>query len=911
MPAGPESVLRYIRQSVARSVPETSDAALVREIVSGRGEGAFAALMERHGPLVLHVCRRVLGPGNDAEDAFQATFLVLARKAARIRRPQAVSAWLYGVARRVALKARSARARRERQFEPLVKSPADRRPDPLAEISTRELLQIFEEELWRLPERNRLPVILCCLEGRTLEEAARQLGWTQGSVKGRLERGRARLHDRLLRRGLALSAALTAVEVSRGPASATAVALLIQRTFRGAVVFGICESTTEGVSDAAKSLATEVVRGSTLIKVRTAGALALTVGMLAAGFAVHRASKSLTAAPETVPDVLAVGRMRPPLDLAAGPVEVRGQVLDPEGKPISGAGLYLGFVVRRFAPGFQAPPAVYTRRATSGPDGRFDFVFARAELDARSLDEFWPAVMAVAAGYGPDWVEAGTASQSPDLRLRLVEDLPVEGRVVDQNRRPVAGATVTARSLISDSRGSVTRLFRREATFWPPPGSWSGTLPGQLPVRTDPDGRFRLTELGRDRVVILALEGNGIQQASLEVATRPSTAPPYWGKSRGATFEYVTAPARPVRGMVRDQATGLPVAGACVKVDRTSLTAVTDVNGRFEISGCPKAEGYLVTAQPPTGRPYFTAAVCVPNSPGSDPLEVTVDLLPGLPLAGRVTDLARGGPPAVAVVDYYPLSSNAHKSVLVNRGGPAASARVQDDGSFRLAVLPGPGVVCVAGSPRDSYAAVDDDGVAREAGVLSVENYNAFSPINPDVRGVPLALEITLSPARSVPGMAVDPDGRPLTGVKVEGLTATPDADVLDGPAFLVRGLNPSRTRELVFRHEAKQLGKILHVRGDFIGPLTARLDPCGTILGRLVDKVGRPVPRLIVCLVRGEGIEVTDQSDGDGRFRAALLPGQKYLLTVPGRRQLLKTIDGTEVSSGENKDLGDLPVSD
>ncbi len=210
MAKGPETLLQYVRRLVIAS-PGDSDAALLGRFISARDERAFTALVDRHGALVLHVCQRILGDVHDAEDAFQAVFLVLARKAAAVQPREALAAWLHGVARRVALKALAARARQVREAQSPTARPADPRPDPLSELSGRELVKIIDEELQRLPKVYRLPTILCCLQGRSLEEAARQLGWTRGSVKGRLERGRARLHERLLRRDLTLPAVLAAV----------------------------------------------------------------------------------------------------------------------------------------------------------------------------------------------------------------------------------------------------------------------------------------------------------------------------------------------------------------------------------------------------------------------------------------------------------------------------------------------------------------------------------------------------------------------------------------------------------------------------------------------------------------------------------------------------------------------------
>jgi RNA polymerase sigma factor (sigma-70 family) len=205
---------------VARCPVTACDTELLGRYLREQDESAFADLVTRHGPMVLRVCRRVLGEGDAADEALQATFLVLARRAAAVHPAEALPAWLHGVASRVALKARSTALRRGQHApRPLAHDPPDRRPGPLAEAGARELLTVLEEEVARLPESYRLAVLLCCFEGATQEEAARRLGWTPGSLQGRLERGRKRLHERLARRGFVLGVALTAVESSRALAA--------------------------------------------------------------------------------------------------------------------------------------------------------------------------------------------------------------------------------------------------------------------------------------------------------------------------------------------------------------------------------------------------------------------------------------------------------------------------------------------------------------------------------------------------------------------------------------------------------------------------------------------------------------------------------------------------------------------
>ena len=257
-----------------------SDAHLLQRFVAHRDQAAFAALVARHGPMVLRVCRRILGDAHAAEDACQAAFLVLAHKASHIRHPDTLAAWLHGVAYRLALKARVAEGRRRHiETQRLQVAPSPSTPDPLAEVSARELLAILDAELQRFPEKYRLPLILCCLEGRSQPEAARLLGWTAGSLKGRLERGRAKLHQRLLRRGVTLPAALLALEATRDAASARLPALLSAAILRAA-------STTETagqISTAVMALAEEGMRGLVAGKLKLMSILVLMVGVAAGG----------------------------------------------------------------------------------------------------------------------------------------------------------------------------------------------------------------------------------------------------------------------------------------------------------------------------------------------------------------------------------------------------------------------------------------------------------------------------------------------------------------------------------------------------------------------------------------------------------------------------------------------------
>src|SRR5262245_53131855 len=210
--------MRQLRGVIlAREANGPSDAQLLEGFFARRDEAAFTALVRRHGPMVLGVCQRVLHDLCDAEDAFQATFLVFVRKAATLRKPERVSNWLYGVAYRTALRARAQRVRQRAFEKPLLDLPSS---EPVAELVWQELRPILDQELNRLPDRYRSPLVLCYLEGKTKRQAARQLGRPEGTVSTQLARGRDILRQRLTRRGLMLSAAVLMAALSQETASA-------------------------------------------------------------------------------------------------------------------------------------------------------------------------------------------------------------------------------------------------------------------------------------------------------------------------------------------------------------------------------------------------------------------------------------------------------------------------------------------------------------------------------------------------------------------------------------------------------------------------------------------------------------------------------------------------------------------
>jgi RNA polymerase sigma factor (sigma-70 family) len=945
------TVLRHIRKlAVCRKDNELPDGQLLNRFITLRDEAAFAVLLKRHRAMVLGVCRSVMRDPNDAEDAFQATFILLAQKASSIHRRESVSGWLYRVAYRLAIRAQASAARRRVQEKRAAVMPS---ADPLLDLNLRELRSVLHEELDRLPENYRTPLVLCYLEEKTQDEAARLLGWTKGTIIGRLQRGRELLRKRLHRRGLTLSAALFTAILALGSASAAVPEELTNATLRAALRVAAGQGT---LAELVSAQTADLVQGANTImftsktKVVTLLLLALSAGI--AGLATMRHTVLAANSPEDAK----VARTPQPGDLpakveapkpeATQSITVSGQVLDPDGKPFAGARLYLSTLTpgeRKASPwtpgGFKIE-----ERAISDQYGRFQFRMPKANF---YRSEYWEQsrLMAVAKGYGPDVATLYKGVKPDSLSLRLVKDLPVSGRILDADGKPVAGAKVRVASLSAFASESVDHVVDdvRTGVYSGDPKHggeagicggdkfWIGALPGQpAEITTGADGRFRLTGVGRERHVRLHVEGPAIHHGYLVAVTRPMEplVSPRTSlgilKLHGATFDYTSASSRPLRGVVRDKQTRKPVAGVRVSADNTTFTTRTDKEGRFEILGCPKSPRYNVGVTPGEGQPYFARNSGFDDTPGFEPLQTDIDLLPGIPLHGRVTDEVTKKPVTGATVAYYPVLTNPFAVHMAYNPleGPS-STTTADDGSFRLPVLPGPGVLavrCRSGHPympalltrkeidaffkgKGVHAGTNDNAILVQQGangmsVIGQTHYQSLALLNPEEKAKDLEQNLTVVPGRTLRGMVVDPKGKPARGVQLNGET------LADG-TFTLTNLNPRRTQELYFVHQAKGLGLSMEIPLGEDKPITVKLQPCGGATGRIVDPDGQPLANIPVWI----GL-VHTKTDKEGRFRVeGLVMGKKYEAIHPDRPRFPPYFGSFVIEPDKVKDLGDATM--
>ena len=975
--AGMGTALRQIQHLfVEGRLASLPDGELLERFLAEDKEAAFAALVERHGPMVLGTCRAVLRDANAAEDAFQATFLVLGCKARSLRSRGALASWLYQVAHRIAIQA-GAEAARRRKRERLVGQV--NATDGHRVAPDDEWREILHEELARLSDKYRLPLLLCDLEGKTHAQAAAELNCGEATIRRRLTAARERLRSRLIRRGVALTAGTLATTLGRsalaqvppGWAEATAKAAARMSSTATRLALGEIVSTTAAAL-ARKSLHTMLLSqlratAASIVFLIALVGMAWGVGTYGQDQAGVRQTPRMQNPRSTAEAVPAPAKIEKPAD-PHETVTYRGRVLDAKGHPFPGASLYLN--TREFQNPYHSPV-----RATSGPDGRFRFAVPKSDFNTLYWDAPWKGIrapiLAQAAGYA--FGLANYRNDAEELTLQLAsDDVPISGRIIDLQGQPVVGATVAVLQVRLPAGGSLDgwlKDFEERTVLYGlndkllPVVLWSETDPPLIPpVKTGADGRFHIAGIGRERVASLEIQGATIETVQVVARTRPGPTirvPVNQGPRvdepmtiYGATFEHVAGPTRLIEGIVRDIDTRKPLAGIMVRGERSLgrttryryVRAITDAQGHYRLLGLPRGrEGHVRAVAPvdfplrgygdckdaPQGPrdedlPYLPAGIKVGEPGGMGPITLDINLKRGVWVTGRVIE-EDTGKPVRAQIEYYVFADNPHQE-----GYPAFRETLPNlhytgrDGAFQFVAFPGPGVLVADADGNEYIQGAGGDAFKDKLKGRYLETYpngivpsehHVLAAIDPAPGTVSMNRDVPLQRGRSLTVAVLGPDGKPLSGNEVAGLsdrgydhhwekTPPPAAST-----FTILGLRPGKQRTVTFLNPKRGLTGQLVLRGDEIQPQTITLQPWGVLTGRIVDNEGQPCNTGDVLL----GVRLPfpePRIPMDGRFRIeGLVPGKSYDIQLIGKDGKFGkfVVEDVKVGPGEVKDLGDV----
>jgi RNA polymerase sigma factor (sigma-70 family) len=945
-----------------------SDRQLIERFVAGRdspaAEAAFAALVARHGPMVLGVCRHILGDRHRAEDAFQAVFLVLARRAHSVRDPDLLGNWLYGVALRTARNARKRLARRRRSEKGRAMQPPEAcsaRPTEQAAID-RERAEALHAEVDRLPGSFRLAVVLCYFEGLSLSEAAERLRCPAGTVHSRLDRAREKLRRGLLRRGFALSTTAIAAMLAPRSASASVPPLLCDSTTRAAIAFAAHHAASGALTASATAMAQEVLRMMLLHKLKVAALSLCLLAAVATGAGLL--SRSLAGAEEPGRPAAAQAptraaeqpRPQAALDLAtAGRMTVAGRVLRPDGRPAAGVPVDIIAAPRIPKAVIEVDREAYAvlGQGSTDDDGRFRIEAMRAS-SARFYDAY---ALAGAAGPGSAFgcVRFSLDAEQPAAEIHLQPEQLIRGKLVDVNGQPAAGVEVGLMGAYSESsplapgRFEIPRELLDRSTPGAPPGlrAWPRT------VTTDAQGRFTFAGVGGELLVALAVRHPQFAHQRFE----------FPAKDRDAAKEVSLAlhPAKIIEGRVLADDTGRPIPGAVISVwasfGRATPMWMTnfraDDQGRFRVN--PYAgDLFLSRIFPPEGQPYLPQEAEIAWDKGAVKKEVEFRLPRGVLIRGKVTEQGTGRPVAGASVQFFPAKQSRHD--ISGRGAVVAA---KDNGSFQLAVPPGKGYLMVVGPTLDYILREIGGGQLSGGNRPGGQRFYAHDIVAYEVKAGegPRELNATLVPAKALRGRVVGPTGETVQDAVILSRQQIRPRDLSWEPFYFIHahdsrfelaGFDPEKATPVYFLDTDHGWGARVELSGKQAGEdLTIRLQPCGQARARFVGPDGQPVARLTVgiyfqilmtpgsstmgYLDRGESLaaEGTQLSnfdpknhpgglatDAEGRVTLpALIPGALYRISdwstvnVQGKGyQLRKEFT---VKPGETLDLGDILVEE
>lgn len=895
-----EAALRDLRTVVKLPGEECiADEELVRRYVDEREEAAFAALMRRYGPMVLRVCYRVLRRSHDAEDAFQATFLTLAREAGSLRRQGAVGAWIHDVAFHAALR-ESQRISRRRYAEERHEPPKN--DEAADEGMLREDVQVaLYEELHRLPEKYRIPLVMCNLMGRSQEDVARELGLHRTALSKRLRCAYSQLRQRLLSRGISLSMILLASLVHEEGKAASMPAALLLRTVRAAL-----DPTSISTSASAAVLAASGASGYLSSSVYTKYFLLALVLLLAGGgYWAERTwnaprpeqAGAIAVLPPPASSARHTNRGMPPNGEQA---TLSGIVVDPVGSPVAGAEVAV-FGLRSLRSGKRNVQHEVLARGRSDEAGRFHLDVPRSDT-IWSLRTAFVHLWVAASGHAPVTIRLPWRPDSPPVEVRLLPPDVIRGQLLDDRDRPATQVRVFASQV-----GDICLEPIEEPNHASPnrPAHWP------VPVTTDAEGRFTLRGLNLK-------QGVGLHVCDDRYALRKVLLEPSRWSNRVGTLRLASA--RLLEGRIIAVG-GMPQASAQLNVTArdvfgrvrgSALQTRTNASGVFRVH-LPVADSYRVEAFAADGAPFLGIAQDVPWPADAARRDVELTLPRGILVRGVVTDAESGMPVPGAYVQFRSLDAWAVPAGVLT--GMKSFATGGADGRFRLVVPKAAGLLLVHEASGDYATEEWDDRLPNTSGRIHANRVLAVDAAHgAEVREVRVALRRGVS----INGRVIGPDGEPVArGAWLCRGRTCPQKPTEGQPQlfwdgrFTLRGCLPGRVYPVLFLDSRRRLGAQVELvaETDKTKPIEVRLQPCGAAEARFVDARGRPVagyqPFLYVMVPSGRlGDDEDDaepapaemheldefdpdhyregpKTDAEGRVTLpALIPGARYRMS-------------------------------
>lgn len=638
--------------------------------------------------------------------------------------------------------------------------------------------------------------------------------------------------------------------------------------------------------------------------------------------------------------------------------QVRGKVLTPEGKPLANAEVMLVHYWSEWR------GEITPQTTTTNDNGAFELIFSPWELKRQGQGYYWREfsdVVAVAPGYGMAWKSLDTIDDLTNVELRLVPDVALQGRLLDAKGDPVQGATVSLASIESNDAEDLSLWIETLCSGTPITGIEAHNPTRYLPIRgdllkattrTDEEGRFTIHGVGRGRLARLEAVGGGAAFTDFEVFALPiapitaiekiaDTKPRHFF---GQSFETSLGSAQPIEGVVRDADTGAPLPGVRIVshsfagtnfVGTDDIWTMTDSEGHYRLEGMPRGEGNMIVAIPADGQPYLMQQFTVPSAVNAEQVHFDLPLKRGVIITGRVSDKETGRPVHGRIV-YLPYPSNPHAKDLpqfksYNLHGPEDRFITDEHGHFQVVGLPGAGIVevvtfegpyptgqgieAIGDLPSQHDFADIDYCLAPQTGWIT-----AVGKVEISEGEEAATVNLELTKGEMVRLHIVDPAGEPLAGATIDGLwpksrwhregKAAADIDVL--------ALMPAEKRLLFLFHPERGLGKALRVspHDDVDGPVTVRLEPFGSVTGRILDAHGHPVRGARIRFDAGEGdfsaelASVT--TDTHGQFTKAKIPsGWAFTISCTSPQTDYQVITREfSVQPGERVDLGTFDVT-